>query len=391
MDYWGFIDRSGKIIVQPLLNHAEDFSEGYALVTVDLDQVTVEKDGQIVSRESPAPRRHGKAALHPKSQKQCFIDVTGKVVSKLFDSSTYDCYISNGVAMVHQAGGPFILYTEHYGYIDRAGNWIIPPTYPEAHPFCEGLGRVRPSGLNKGRLGILEAGPIGYVDPAGKMAIPAQFMLARDFHEGRAAVSKDGKQWGYIDTSGTMVIQPEFTYADDFHEGLAVAAKEGSGLWGFIDKSGRWVIAPKYVSANPFSEGLARFKVARGDRRQYGFVNAKGVEVIPAEYDWASDFRDGLAPVSKNIDGTSKCGYIDREGHIVTPLTFDEAYPLAEGMGRIRAGDRYGYVDRTGKLAIAPQYVSADDFFAGLASVDLPGNERGSLCIDPSGKVIWRP
>ena len=60
-------------------------------------------------------------------------------------------------------------------------------------------------------------------------------------------------------------------------------------------------------------------------------------------------------------------------------------------MGRIRAGKLYGYVDRTGKIAIAAQYLSADDFFAGLARVDLPGNERGSLCIDPSGKVIWRP
>ena len=67
-EFAGFIDRSGKIIVQPLLNHAEDFSEGYALVTVDLDQVTVEKDGQIVSRESPAPGGTARRPCIPKAR-----------------------------------------------------------------------------------------------------------------------------------------------------------------------------------------------------------------------------------------------------------------------------------------------------------------------------------
>ena len=80
--------------------------------------------------------------------------------------------------MVRQNRGVSLLYTEFYGYIDKGGNWVIPPTYPEAHPFYEGLGRVRPAGINKGRAGILGAGLLGYVDTKGKMAIAAQFAWA---------------------------------------------------------------------------------------------------------------------------------------------------------------------------------------------------------------------
>jgi hypothetical protein len=99
---WGFIDRSGKVVVEPLLWHAEDFSEDFALVTVDLEQVAIGQDGRIVPHPSPGVQawQQGKRSLPPKKEKQCFIDATGKVVSKLFDADNdFDCYMADGVAV----------------------------------------------------------------------------------------------------------------------------------------------------------------------------------------------------------------------------------------------------------------------------------------------------
>ena len=113
--WMGFIDRSGKVIVEPLLSHAEDFSEGYALVTVDLEQVAIGQDGTIALHQSPGAQawQQGKRSLPPKNEKRCFIDTTGKVVSKLFDAANdTDCYVADGVAMVQQTRGDSILYTQ---------------------------------------------------------------------------------------------------------------------------------------------------------------------------------------------------------------------------------------------------------------------------------------
>lgn len=394
-NYWGgFIDRTGRIIVEPLLSGTDQFSEGYALVTVDTEQVAIEQDGKIVARQSPGVRawQQGKRSLPPKNEKKCFIDTKGRVVSKLFDADNgFDCYMADGVAMVRQHRGIFVMHTEIYGYIDRFGNWVIPPSYPEAHPFFEGLGRVRPSGVNRGRGGIVSAGPFGYVDATGRMAIAAQFALADDFHEGLAAVSKDGIRWGYIDKTGKMVIQPQFKYALGFHEGLAVAATDAIDHCGFIDRSGNWAIPPRYALARDFSEGLASFDIVVNDVSKMGFVNSKGTEVVRPEYDWASPFSYGLAAVGKKVDGAIKCGYIDRGGHVVTPITLDDARPLADGMGRIKADGKYGYVDRTGKMVIALQYEDANDFCGGLASVTVRRDGRAlQTCIDASGKIIWQ-
>lgn len=391
--WWGFIDRSGKVVVPPLLSHAEDFSEGYALVTVDLEQIAIGQDGRIVLHQSSGVRswRQGKRGLPPMNQKHCFIDTAGKVVSRLFEADNgFDCYLADGVAMVQQNHGTFLWYRELYGYIDKAGNWIIRPAYPEAHPFFEGLGRVRPSGVNKGRAGILWAGLLGYVDTTGKMAIPAQFAQAKDFHEGLAAVSKDGRRWGYIDKSGKMVIQPMFSYANDFHEGRAAVSEDG-GSEGHIDRVGNWTTSPKYATAYEFAEGLASITTVFEGKWKSGFVNRKGVVIIPPQYDSADSFSDGLAAVGKKVNDTIKYGYINHDGNVVTPLTLDDVNPLVEGMGRIRMDEKYGYVDRTGKIVILPKYEEAEDFFGGLARVYVRHNgELVNASIDTSGRIVWQ-
>lgn len=79
-----------------------------------------------------------------------------------------------------------------------------------------------------------------------------------------------------------------------------------------------------------------------------------------------------------------KQGYIDKTGKFVINPQFDGAGDFSEGLARVCIGGSYppccggkwGYIDRTGKILINPQFDYAEDFSEGLAVVDI-----GAKCL----------
>src|SRR5688500_16204306 len=55
----------------------------------------------------------------------------------------------------------------------------------------------------------------GYMDRSGKIVVPPSFDYAWDFSDGLGRFKEKGK-FGFINLQGEVVIQPAFTYADDF-------------------------------------------------------------------------------------------------------------------------------------------------------------------------------
>src|SRR5260370_22035067 len=94
---------------------------------------------------------------------------------------------------------------DKWGYIDKTGKFVIPPQFPHAESFSEGLALV------------LVGDKYGYIDNIGKTVIPPQFSHASSFSEGLAAV-RVGDKDGYIDKTGRMAIQPQFVGASKFSE-----------------------------------------------------------------------------------------------------------------------------------------------------------------------------
>ena len=100
--------------------------------------------------------------------------------------------------------------------------------------------------------------------------------------------------------------------------------------------------------------------------------------------------RSGLFPIEKN----GKWGFIDRSGKIVISPQFDAANYFYEGLacvmvdkkqyGNIVIG-KNGYIDRSGNWIIKPQFDFASGFSEGLASVRI-GEKSGY--IDKSGDIV---
>ena len=318
-----------------------------------------------------------------------FIDKAGRIAIPLCFDAVGD--FSEGLARFER--------DQKWGYLDNTGTVVIEPRFPWAQEFSEGLVRVQISGS---RLGI--DAKWGFIDRTGTVVIDERrdpsfgdhSNIGSDsaesaFHDGLALVDVGGKK-GYIDKTGKVVIPPQFTYAYPFSEGLAAVTKLPSGDdgWGHIDKTGRWVVEPKFQWASSFSGGLAPVNRSRN----CGYVDVHGALVLqpkvsPGETDCATvwgDFVNGLARWKFG----NKYGFIDSTGKTVIEPKYDLTFHFSEGLAAVMVGGKWGYIDTTGKMVILPMpLMRAEDFHHGLAFVSTKDGKYGY--IDKSGKYVWTP
>jgi hypothetical protein len=359
-----------------------------------------------------------------------FIDNTGKLVigfDQLPRNTIAVGEFYEGRALIYLRPpsdvGPNTNMSYHVGYIDMSGKMVIAPTFRFGSDFSEGWASAVSEDF------------AGFIDRWGKPVIKLVDTTAQSFHEGLAvAGSARSRGLGYIDRSGKMVIDGHYRFADDFSEGLAGVVIDGK--YGFINKQGRLVIPARFdvrlsrrhpeapISSGRFKEGLA----CVGYEGSFGYINKQGDFVIPTRFSQAEDFSEGLAwVVTKN---RTKAGWIDKSGKwIVTgihsrgfsvefaPQVYyselrDRGY--SEGLVPFvldKGGEPlWGYLDRSGNIAIEPrQFSEIGPFVVGVARVSFfeksdsdPRKAAGYVdksgqfmeekygYIDRTGQFIWR-
>jgi WG repeat protein len=330
-DKRGYIDRNGRIVIQPQFEGASDFSEGLAVISTS-------KNGY----------------------KEGYINETGSIVIRPeFDRATD---FSEGLAAV--GFGEFQLHGvgDHlWGFIDKSGSLVISPQFHDAAAFSEGLCVV---GNREGKK--------GYIDEKGRLVTPYKYTLASGFSEGLACVNL-GDHFGFIDKTGSMVIEPKFTSPGGFKEGLALTRIGGKT----IDPR------PGAIIGEPL-----------GGRLVYIDKSGKTIIELDEGIDQARRFSDGLAPVEvlKN-DNYLYWGYIDRTGKFVIEPQFGDAGRFSEGFAPIFLNGKWGLIDKTGKILFQTKFSLMHEFRGGLAKVyegeDLPSTKIGY--IDRAGNLVWQP
>ena len=276
-----------------------------------------------------------------------FIDRTGKEIVP----PTYDWVLNftESLAAVELDG--------RWGFINTKGELVIPLGYDDVSPFHDGLAAVR--------LG----GKTGFINKKGKVVIPLKYEIGFMVDGGLAVVELDGKtQW--LNKKGKEVVFPE-GFRGGFFDGLAIMWLDNK--CGFIDTTGELVIPPIYQSASVFSGGLA----AVGLDNKYGFIDTTGELVIPLRYDWVGGTHDGLTGVLLNDVGF----LIDRQGNefpvedaqqesknYVLP-EFEHIHDFSEGLAAVNVGSKWGFIDPTGKFVIPLAYDYIGPFSHGLAPV----------------------
>ena len=296
---WGFIDKTGAVVIQPRFESALNFRDGLAPVVLAGKWGFINTTGDLVidnKFEWVGEFSEGMAVVQRSSgtatQKMARLPV-GQTIVETFtfstDGSDSELPADGGEFLViDKSGKPLVNLTkkglkididearfsegllgvyspslEAWGYINKDFEFVIKPKFRAVAPFSEGLGKVA----------VLENDEekVAFIDQSGSFTLPPSFNTdfkfrrnASDFSEGLAALSEglrpsrtSGETFVYIDKTGRIVLETQFFYASAFHEGLATVYDDNSNRWGFIDRTGKVVIPLKYEVANDFSDGLA--------------------------------------------------------------------------------------------------------------------------------------
>jgi hypothetical protein len=369
---YGFISRSGKIVIKPQFDEIGEMSEGLLPVAVGIKR----------DSEAGVPVSNGK-----------------------------------------------------WGYLGEDGRYAIKPQFPFAGSFSEGLAPFAPRGARGGYEHRGYQGPMekGYIDRTGRMVIPPKYLGTVGFSEGVAWVSHDDL-CGAINRRGDEVIpfkyDPEGTLGWWFRDGVAFV-EEGSydpeeeryhpryfvdkqgkralpdaridgalffdhgvclalagGLWGLINREGEWVATPRYDSCTIYARGMTEAVRGRPFNETAGrgpdWYNKAWAAYPQASGRYVYTFSEGLAVIGKG----GRYGFIDDRGREIIKPQYDDAWFFVEGLARVRIRDKWGYIDKQNNVVIKPQYDDASDFQEGLAYVKVDGNYG---FIDKSGKMVIAP
>ncbi|HWB26541.1 MAG TPA: WG repeat-containing protein [Chitinophagaceae bacterium] len=305
-NYWGYIDKTGKFIINPQFEMAYTFEDGLALVEDSREKFGyIDEKGNFVI---PAVYKRatsfaeGAAAVVKENQPIEYIDKQGKTTIRLDTSITRALNFTGGLAMAERGGKTC--------YIDKTGKIVLTSQQYDLGMFSEDLLWIS----QKTNDGIR----YGFVGRSGKIVITPQFEEPSMFHEGMAAIKLNGK-FGFINTSGAIVITPQFDAADGFSGNLA--AVELGKLWGFIDKSGKFVINPQYGDRQSFNgDGLCPVLSTINDK--WGFIDKTGKMIIEPKYKSVTNFYDGIAVVRED----TAYGIIDKEGRYITSPIFKDVH-----------------------------------------------------------------
>lgn len=298
-----------------------------------------------------------------------------------------------------------------YGYLKIEGNEIrtfIPPTFDRASEFDNGVALVR---LKK-QTGEVEA----ILDTKGRVKeLPPYYRHSYDcdmgFSEGLCSVIKGGKT-GFIDKEGNEVIPCLYGDAVDiFQDWIVMNASSsiGSKGWIILSKTG------KVIGLFDDTEIGGKYCIIKNQGKK-GIIRSDGEVIIPCEYDKCKfvsgestvyiavyednicnlydenvnkifscpgnldiiGFKDGFIMIRDSEAGTY--GYANLKGDIIASCIYTMSEDISfmmnttlatisEGLAMLILGDKYGFIDNTGKVVVPVKYTAAIPFMNGIGYV----------------------
>lgn len=132
--HWGFVDTSGKTLIQPMYDEVKSFSEGYAAIKKNGVWGFINRLGQEVifpQYQEVTSFSGGIAGVNTHGHWQV-ITPSGEVLFNTLYTGMLD--FSEGFAPVLKNGV--------WGYINKKGEEVIRPAFDYAGPFCNGYAKV---------------------------------------------------------------------------------------------------------------------------------------------------------------------------------------------------------------------------------------------------------
>ena len=291
--------------------------------------------------------------------------------------------------------------------IDKNGNKLT-PAFRDIGEFANGLAEFVPFELNEKKQGLH-----GFINRQGKIVIPPTYLATDKFYKGKTwVIYPVNKQFGlsYIDTTGKEIYRIPIEYfKNDFLISKSVVdfvcnqdakediiwwkqkeifllnwnfspfiekeIKESKGIYHFLYKGKYGIVDRNLVLKIPVAlddidpeykfSGQGMERVKYGDK--YGFINVfTGEMVTPFEFSDTRKPTAGFFWVKKN----NKWGCIDKTGKVRIPFLYDEASGFtSEDRSAVAINGKFGHIDKTGKIRTPLKYQFASYFNNGTSMV----------------------
>lgn len=232
------------------------------------------------------------------------------------------------------------------GYIDRIGQWIIPPIFYYAEPFSEGVALVQ----TKDNL--------GYIDQQGEWHLKYTYddiSAAASFSEGVATVKYKTGLWGFIDARGERIMNDCYVDANSFRCGFA-RVSDGEGYY-FIDHHGNVLCDTRFRNARDFVFGYA---IVTDESETCGVVSTSGKLIFPTNANSIINITPDHFCWIRTDDSTQYGLYnLDQESFVCSDMyetPFEEGFIWNEEGFIVKKNGLFGFLSKEGSLLLPCQY-----------------------------------
>lgn len=347
-DKVGFMDASGKIIIEPQFDDASyTFTEDVCYAMIGDRQGLINKEGNFIVELS---------------------DTVTNVQNFVNGFAKYNCGLRIGI-------------------INKEGRVIIPAIHRDV------ILNIDADNLYFCVVGSSDGDSDWFMaDKYGNTIGPRCDSINYGFKNGLCPV-KIKEKWGYMNTLGEIAIQPQYDYAETFADNdLASVKKEGNYL--FIDKAGNQVLKYDHIF-NGFSKNRASVLI---DGKKC-LINNHGEIICNINADKTYPFRDdNYALTIKD----NKASLIDTLGNIVLTTEYGFIGTFNNGIAEVKNENKFGcgFIDITGKEIIPFEYHTfnhsiIDDNVSpirGVCAIDLTEDNLQfcNIYYDLKGNMIWQ-
>jgi hypothetical protein len=271
-------------------------------------------------------------------------------------------HFNNGLALIDTG--------KKMGYLNRKGEFFIPPKYDQADDFSEGRAFVQ----EKDRTLLINASG-ELIDDFEKIYITgkvsesfAQIGLISDDGEfiSTSYVYKNGDIVGFFDEP-KKIIDPHKILDEEDDLSCELARFSRDNLYGFRSVFFKEIIEPIFDFAGKFMEGLASVHIGK----RAGFINTNGDVQVPVEFEFVNSFSEGYAAVEYQ----GKMGCVNTEGEPVFPFEFDWLGHFKDGLIDFVKNDRWGLIDKDLNIIVPEIYDGITHFIDGICEVQLNGRK----------------
>ena len=280
---------------------------------------------------------------------------------------------------------------------------IKPAKRPAARPTSiVNMGReymIAGYSMEPGLIKVTYEGKFGYFNEAGRQIIPVIYESVGEFKDGQVEVKISARQAKYFDRTGNPL--PPETYKarqeEAFRANMLASYELGKPKTTAPPPppppSQGEIAAKTYETADNTAEGLTRVSKKRfrdvhittvAEEIFYGYIDEKnGIEIIPLIYDDAGKFTKGLAGVKLG----QKWGYIDITGKVIIPIIYDAVFTSWPEPSLVKLNGKFGFIDISGTVTIPIIYDNAGIFSLvnNYARVSL-NNKWGT--VDKAGNIL---